>query len=228
MIIAFTVNNRPGYLKRSLESWSRVRGIGEAELLFQCEPGCPEAVEVCRAASFTSAHYIVNESRAGVLAAPWLAMERAFGLDPFVVLAEEDVVVSSDVLEYFAWAAEEYRGDPGVRMVCAFRHDEPAAAERGAERSLKFSPLVWGTWRDTWEKEIRGRWDFDYSRRGWDYAICEDLLADSKCVIQPSRSRSQHIGRTGGAHCTEAMFESTLAPEWQPDYAPGSWEELSC
>ena len=46
MIICFTVNNRPEYLRQTLESWSKVRGIGECLLLFRCEPGCDEAVQI--------------------------------------------------------------------------------------------------------------------------------------------------------------------------------------
>ena len=52
LTVAFTVNNRPHYLKETLESWSRVWGIEDTHLIFRCEPGCPEAVQLCESVDF--------------------------------------------------------------------------------------------------------------------------------------------------------------------------------
>ena len=99
MIIAFTVNNRPHYLKETLASWEAVRGIGDAHLVFRCEPHCPEAVSLCQEVTFADRIVTVNRERSGVLANPWHALEQGSALGEFVILAEEDLIVSPDVLE---------------------------------------------------------------------------------------------------------------------------------
>lgn len=219
MIIAFTINNRPQYLKETLESWSRVRGIGDAELLFRCEPGCAEAVAVCRSADFAPAHYRVNEERAGVLANPWLALDKGFDWDDFVILAEEDLIVSPDTLEYFTWA-QRYRDDPSVLGVTTHQHHErpgglagAGPADWSADGGWHF--WVWGTWKDRWDRLLRDDWDFTYrengggpSQRGWDWRIRNKLvIGQGMTMIAPSLSRSQHIGRYGGSHCSPADFD---------------------
>ena len=123
MIIAFTVWNRPDYLRETLASWEKVRGIGYARLLFCCEPGCPESVQVCEEVAFAPRAVIVNPQRYGVLGNPWNALDTGFREDEIVILAEEDMIVSPDVLEYFTWA-QRYRYDPKVLGVTTYQHHE--------------------------------------------------------------------------------------------------------
>jgi hypothetical protein len=226
MIITFTVGGRAHYLSESLGSWQQVRGLHDHKLIFNVEPGQEDARMIIRGTRLGVTY--VNPTRLGVLVNPWHAMEKAFHdhRAEFAILAEEDVVVSDDILEYFGWASEQYAGDPRVRMICAFRWNSPEddSYRAGPAEPGDFSPLVWGTWADIWENEIRERWDFDYSHKGWDYKICEDLQADGKCIVRPSRSRSQHIGEHGGAHCTPEMFADTQAREWTQHYEPGEWK----
>ena len=63
----------------------------------------------------------INPQRYGVLGNPWHAFNDGFAVSDFVVLAEEDLIVSEDVLEYFAWCRACYaRRSPGAR-----RHHPP-------------------------------------------------------------------------------------------------------
>jgi hypothetical protein len=240
VIVAFTVNNRPAYLRETLESWSRVRGIGDTELLFQCEPDCDEAIEVCRSADFAPAHYAVNARRAGVLGNPWLALNRAFDWDAFVILAEEDMVVSPDVLEYFTWA-QRYREDPSVLGVTTYQHHEQPGGLAGAgpadwTRDDQWHFWVWGTWRDRWENLLRNSWDLTYTengggplQRGWDWGFRNRLvIGKGMKMIAPSMCRSQHTGRYGGAHCTPDQFEGLLSPCFAGlDVPPQDYQEVT-
>jgi hypothetical protein len=243
VIVAFTVNNRPAYLRETLDSWSRVRGIGDAYLLFQCEPGCPEAEDECCAAGFASRAVRVNRQRRGVLANPWQALESAFALpvgSDFVILAEEDLVVSPDVLEYFTWA-QRYRDDPSVLGVTTHQHEErpgglPGAAPADWSDPGRWHFWVWGTWRDRWERLLRDSWDTTYeengggpSQRGWDWKF-RNLLVTGKGMrmIAPSLSRSQHIGRHGGSHCSPADFDVVASRCFAgPDVPPQDYQEVS-
>lgn len=243
MIVTFTINNRPQYLRETLDSWSKVRGAGDVVFCFRCEPGCAEAVELCN--GFLGDHAgmsVVNPHRYGVLANPWAAMEWAFGEegDPgdFVVLAEEDLVVSPDVLEYFAWC-QRYAGYPKVLGVTTHQHHERAGGLAGVSAAdwsdgSSWHFWCWGTWKDRWESLIRDDWDFTYREnggglncRGWDWRIRNLLvIGQGYQMIAPSMARSQHIGKFGGAHCTPEQFDDLLSPSFAGlDVPPQEYQE---
>lgn len=240
MIIAFTVHDRPRYLQQTLESWSKVRGIEDHHLVFQCEPGCAEALALCRDVDFASSDVIVNPTRAGVLKNPLHALSQAFAMPPrFAVLAEEDLTVSPDVLEFFTWA-QQYRDDPKVLGVTTYQHHEQPGGLAGAgpadwSRDDEWHFWVWGTWRDRWENLLRDNWDTTYrsdcgcppDQRGWDWWFRNHLIRDAgMTMIAPSLSRSQHIGRYGGSHATPAQFPGLLSKCFAgPDVGPQEYEE---
>jgi hypothetical protein len=246
VIIAMTVNNRPRYLKETLESWSRVRGVGEHLMLFSCEPGCDEATDLCRAADFAPGVIARNGRRLGVLANPWAAFDRAFCvsadapvLGDFAVLAEDDMIVSADVLEWFTWC-QRYRDDPGVLAVTAYqRLERPGGLSGAGDAEWDYHGAhfwVWGTWRDRWETVLRDDWDFTYAengggplQRGWDWRIRNlYVLGRGMRVIAPSLSRVQHIGRNGGTHCTPDQFEGLLSGCFAGlDVPPQDYQEVS-
>jgi hypothetical protein len=210
------VNNRPHYLKETLASWGQVRGIGDARLVFRCEPRCPEAVALCEAVTFAERTVTVNRERFGVLANPWHAMEQGFTAGGFTVLAEEDLVVSPDVLEYFTWC-QRYRDDLSVLGVTTYQRDARPGGLAGAGPADWSDPdgfhfWVWGTWKDRWERLLRGSWDFLYARKGWDWDIRDRLVTGAgMTMIAPSLARSQHMGRHGGTHCTPAQHDAVLS-----------------
>ena len=50
----------------------------------------------------------------------------------FLILGEEDLVVSSDALEYFTWARQEFARDERVLAVCSHSPGGQGWDERGA------------------------------------------------------------------------------------------------
>ena len=225
MIVAFTVHNRPGYLRETLASWERVRGIGYARLLFCCEPGCPEAVQACEDVTFAPRAVIVNPQRYGVLGNAWNALEHGSREDEFTILAEEDLVVSPDVIEYFTWA-QRYRYDPSVLGVTTYQHHEQPGGLAGAgpadwRNDDEFHFWVWGTWREHWQGLLRDTWDFTYARKGWDWDLRDRLVVGAgMTMIAPSLARSQHIGRDGGTHATPEQYEGLLSGCFAGDTVP--------
>jgi hypothetical protein len=250
MIIAFTVSNRPEYLRQTLESWSAVRGIGDCHLVFSCEPGCAEAVRICESVTFAPRTVLRNHDRGGVLGNPWRALSYSFGSHHafgrylidlgFVVLAEEDLVVSPDVVEYFSWS-QRYAPDRNVLGVTTYQHDErpgglPGVGPADWSRDNSWHFWVWGTWRDRWESLIRDYWDFTYrengggpGQRGWDWALRNNLvIGKGMKMIAPSMARSQHIGKFGGAHCQPQDFERLLSPSFAGlDVPPQEYREVN-
>jgi hypothetical protein len=130
-------------------------------------------------------------------------------------LAEDDITVSTDILEYFEWAREEFRDDPEVLAVCSFdSHLESPGHVFGPGDVTKqrwFSPLVWGTWTDRWSNVLRDTWDFDYSYSGWDWHVRRDILVDRWHCVFPRQSRSTHIGQFRGTHMMPEHFHETQA-----------------
>ena len=226
-VVVFTVaGKRLPYLKETVASWAEVRGVDQATLVFCLEPTIDNwIIRECLLARQFAARVLVSENRRteGVTLNPWHAMELGFRLADFVVLAEEDTPVSTDVLEYFAWAREEYAADDRVKAVCAHQIGVPLGGEGDVFRSAHFSPVVWGTWRDTWDVWFRGDWG---GPSGWDGQVNAILKRIGCQVVVPARSRSQHIGRDGGAHCTPAYFPRTVSRSWQAEYGPQSYREL--
>jgi len=165
---------------------------------------------------------VLNDRTLGPLVNPYRALSHGFmhGAE-FVILGEEDSTVAEDAVEYFEWAAVEFKFDSRVMFVTTFnkhRYDKVDDRLRQVEyRQGYFSPTIWGTWVDRWRRHIEPTWDHDYSNRGWDWNFHENVLPSTGCgSVVPLYSRSDHIGKFGGAHCTPAMFETLRAP--QPIY----------
>jgi hypothetical protein len=229
-VIVFTVTGRrESYLLETLQSWSHVRGIEDATLIFMVEPLDEPGMLVnvhCDAAAVGAKLVLVSENARllGVAGNPWHAMQTGFRLADFVILAEEDTPVSTDVLEYFAWARERFGNKDAVKAICAHQIGEPLGDESEVMLSKHFSPVVWGTWHDTWAVWFRDRWG---GPQGWDAQVNSTLRKIGGRVVIPARSRSQHIGEYGGAHCTPAYFPHTVSRSWQAEYGPQSYRELA-
>lgn len=229
MIVTFTVGGRAEYLRDVLAAWSQVRGAQNAEFVFHVEPGQPAAEQVIR--DFTGAFrttLVRNEERLGVLGNPHSALTRAFGSSfaGFVILAEEDVLPSDDVLEYFSFCAGRYASDAEIAAVCAHQIRSPQGFPSEIFRLSWFSPVLWGTWFSRWDEYIRDTWDFTYERKGWDAALLQEMRARGKRAIFPGLSRSQHIGKNGGAHCSPSFFPQTQSQSWFRHYERSGYTEV--
>lgn len=222
--IVFTAYQRPHYLKQTLASWADVRGIESVDLHLLLEPSDrrAEMLDVI----MTSGHSItveLNEHRLGVLVNPWTALNTVLNhsTTDFVILAEEDVIVSQDVLEYFTAAAA--RSGPDTALgVCAFS-ERPSGDPSATYLDSHFSPLVWGTWRENWYRYLRDTWDKDYSTHngipgveaGWDYQFVRISHQTQLPFVHPEVSRSKHIGQFEGAHTTPETWASLSCPTFQ-------------
>ena len=229
--IVFTINKRVECLKATLESWSNVVGIEQCKLRFFIEPTnvWGRQTETITAMGHPDAKWIVNERILGVLENPYRALATAFdGGAEVVLLAEEDVLVSRDVLTYFH-AAFKY-ADEDTLAVCASTRGAQPDPEREYEIGwdTAFDPLVWGLRAQQWPL-VRDTWDHDYSSgengsgAGWDWNLNLRVIPQNdKKIILPAQSRSSHIG-VAGAHCTPRDFPATQAPSFALDREPGQY-----
>lgn len=222
--LVFTGFNRPNYLREAIASWNQAGGIQNWDASFSLEPSDVESqmiseFEQLRSKTLTGE---VNSTRFGVLVNPFAAMKRSFarGSD-FSVLAEDDIIVSSDVLEYFEWASEEYKEDESVLAILAYSRitsENDPQNRSGVARTKVFCPLVWGTWRHRWEFPIEPNWDLNYSsgrpdgsEAGWDWNMMRLAVRRGEDFIYPTDSRSNHIGLYGGTHTSPESFPESQA-----------------
>ncbi len=212
--LVFTCNNRPEFLEETLDSWANARSFGSWEPWIFVEPSNKrEAVLRLIERSPMKFNIVLNEQQHGVLHNPWVAFETAFqnGAD-FVILAEDDLIVSTDVVEYFK-AALAVLSPADILTVSAYS-DRHVGDSRKVIYADRFGGYIWGTWKESWKDYLRDTWDHDYSTNngipmvesGWDWNINRVQPSTGKRFIMPEVSRSRHIGRYG-EHTLENTFD---------------------
>lgn len=216
-----TAYNRPDYLKDALDSWVDVRGTEGWYFVAMIEPSPVQAVvlrlfeEFLRTVPWAGCEIGINPTRYGVLHHPWVGFQRLFNdLEyDYVVRAEDDLMVSQDILEYQSWAAETYQGDPDIGIVTSFAADNRSSAEVHRQLGLG-SPLVIGTWKDRWVDVIGPTWDHDYStytgspmvESGWDWNLNVRVMPSMGLhAIIPNKPKAFHAG-IYGEHSTPAIY----------------------
>jgi hypothetical protein len=235
--LIITAWRRPDYLKRVLDTWTAAVGtaglrrivvalapsprveeqralIGKAAAALgrdiEIRPDSPACARV------PGPHRAIGEAANAVLAA-----------DPgvrFVIFAEEDTVVSSDVLQFITWGRSQASGR--ALAVCAHNAlgngwqagapDDTDADQSAARFCRSFSPWVWGTWRQTWEQVIEPGWDWECDKgprgdqHGYDWQV-QRIVERHGDVLVPDAARSQNIGRDGGVFAHPEEFAQTQA-----------------
>jgi hypothetical protein len=237
LAVVMTAWKRAGYLRQTLESWANVRGLEALALRrvsLDASDGATQGTMTGMAQHYGWDVTVASKHR-GVLVNPVESVSAVFREQPsvdFVILAEEDVIVSTDVLEYFTWA-QQYRNAPNMLLVCShpLLRYKPVPDPRPHEvrTFCGFCPLVWGTWRDRWEMFIEPTWDRDYSSggpndSGWDWNLMRLMALSRKRALVPGQSRSQHIGEEGGVHCLPAWFADTVDPYFRESVQSCAYE----
>lgn len=228
--VVFTAFHRVNYLREAVSSWNQAANILDWPMSYLLEP-TSVAIEQAMLKEFSrlecaELNGVINDHRMGVLRNPHAAMISGFAAgNDFVILAEDDIIVADDVLEYFDWAMNEYKEDKSVLGILAFSRVTLDSSKKDASlvsRTKVFCPLVWGTWRDRWESLVEPNWDLDYSSglsdgscAGWDWNMMRVAVNEDKDFIYPQLSRSDHIGKFGGTHTLEAAFPDTQAPTFK-------------
>lgn len=232
--VVFTGYRRVEYFRQSLASWSQARGQDGWDFFFHLEPSARlDQMKEAISDFFPRSRTTVNPRRLGVLENPYRALNSAFSAGyEFAVLAEDDIVVSDDVLEFFEWALPLHRTYPRTLVVNAWSdHVDPGDDPGFASRVMfggRFSPLVWGTWKSRWDSYIEPTWDHDYStgtpdghQAGWDWNLNRVIEKNEFLVARCQLSRSDHIGEFGGTHMLPANFSASQSPSFNPHVPSG-------
>jgi hypothetical protein len=233
--VFLTAYNRLPYLQEVLRSWELVRGLEEWRFVAMIEPSPiedqikQEFESFALRAGLVDYEISVNPQVYGVLHHPWVGFEQLMAEQDyeFVVRAEDDLLVSDDILEYFSWAAATYQDSESVATVHAFSTTDGSNAE--ARAVGYFRPWIWGTWRDRWIRILSQSWDHDYStfngvpgnESGWDWNITSRILPSlAMHSIAPVISRTSNIG-IWGVHGTAENHEPS--PYFKSHQPSVSW-----
>ena len=242
VVLVCSAWRRPDYLERTLASWARVRGVGRlGGLVVALGPSEHQDAQAevikhaVHAMGLEDGRACVHPDSQAAVASP--GMHRALGealtwvrdeLTPrAVICAEEDIVVSSDVLEYMIWALNRFEDQPLVATVCAHDRggqgwDIPGIGDLGLDASQDevaladyFNPWVWSTWTGPKLDLLLGTWDWDATsgpspnQRGYDWEILRQIHQRGLLSVVPRASRSQNIGRDGGYYARPELFDQT-------------------
>lgn len=223
--VAMTVNNRPLYLKRALDAWAQVRHVDKVEFRFGVEPVEESRTNVALIQQWAEATGVdvvirLNPEQFGSQHNPWEVMDASFKAGcKYVILTEDDLLPSTDLLEYHKWAAEN---GGGSTLVCSCnRHQgEDAAA---VNTVVGFADCwIWGTWDFCWSAVVSPHWDHNYStgdgaEKGWDWHLNKRVMqVKGWKSLQPEVSRVRSIGEQG----EHSFGEVEPVLDWQQKIEP--------
>lgn len=222
--VIFVVYGRHEYTEKTLQSWSETRNVSDFDFFFKLEPHSEnnkivESINNFSIKTGCSVKILFNETVLGVDGQNHeSAMRYMFedeGYD-FVVLAENDLIVSKDAINYFELLSNQYYNDESVFAICANYHTPANYKNMWNEENLIFpnendinvcdlkpfwAGWVWGTWKDRWNKYLFNGMHRDGLH--YDAMISQEVVPNNNllCVV-PRYSRSQNIGEHG-AHYSD-------------------------
>lgn len=216
-----TVCGRPQYLAPVLEGWSQVEGVEDWPMIFMVEPTVkkPEMLALLDAFDHPNKLIVENPVRLGVLRNPHAGLSLAFEKlnYEFVVLAEEDLLPSTCVLQYFDFVSREYRDDTEV-LTTGVDPSTVAESPEVVRKIQEFTPWIWATWSDRWPL-ISRTWDKNYSSgepSGWDWNLTLRVLPDNNLTaVFPGKSLVRNLGEFQGSHADPRDFQSTQKADFQ-------------
>lgn len=222
--VVMTVCQRPFYLKPVLDGWMKVRGYQDWPFIFMVEntPTRDAMIAVIEEFNHPNKTVVLNAERLGVLENPFAGLAKAFDIDryEFVVLAEEDLLPSTNILEFFDVAHGAMIHNSRILAACAqgLPDLEPEGWKpKPYELELKqsFKVWLWGTTHENWYLYIRDTWDHNYStgtqyQSGWDWNLDLRVLPElnMKCLF-PKTSLVDNLGQWLGAHASPSEYEAS-------------------
>jgi glycosyltransferase involved in cell wall biosynthesis len=234
--IVVAAYNRPEYLQRCLAAIFGMKGIEAIKTpICVAVDKLPDGTyneAVLAVAKRFECPLILSEAKQGCNGTIKSALVHAWSGNPdFVLLIEDDIIVSPDALMYVQWAAKEYKDDPSVRTIGLWGHNKgyqpwQALSPKEAGKVMRqqyFTCWGWGTWRSRWEEMLQTWTTGDDSHdTSWDVIMSSHL--NGRDEILPSIARAYNCGEIGGTHRGRAWPGATSAGLVDPDGPLEFWE----
>lgn len=206
--VTLTTFNRPSYLRRVLMSLRQNR-YQDYTLFVGMEPGCPEVERILDEIRWIRTVIIKNPQR---LHNKWnlkniieTAIQQG---SQFNVCLEDDVILSPDALDLANWFFNLRTND--YLTLGFFNYSSDPSFPNEISETNYFNPLGWCFALDGWRRTLAPNWMSD--QRGWDFSITALLKRQPALkTLHPKFSRSNHIGRENGVHCTPEFHDRTFS-----------------
>ena len=233
--IAISAYNRPEYSQRSLAAIFGAKNFSLDKYQIFCVIDCYEDgsynQDVLNVYTSFGLTPIVVKEKHGCNYTVKKALDLAWENKPdFVLMLEDDIIISDDALLYIEWAAEKYKNDLSVRTIGLWKSKNGWDFNRPLSKSelskvheqVWFTCWGWGTWASRWE-EIFNTWTTgsDSHDTSWD-VVMYSHLGDRK-EITPSISRAYNCGEFNGTHRGRAWPGITSAGLVDPDGPINYW-----
>ncbi len=233
--IAISAYNRPEYSQRSIAAIFGAKGFTPQKYRIFCAMDCYADgsfnQDVYNIYQFFGVIPDVAEQKRGCNYNVRRALELAWEDNPdFVLMIEDDIIISDDALQYIEWAAEKYKNDHSVWTIGLWKsksgwdYDKPLAKSilSRIDKQVWFSCWGWGTWRDRWE-EMLIKWTTggDSHDTSWDVVLYSHL--GNRKEVVPAISRAYNCGELNGTHRGRAWPGVTAAGLIDPDGAINYW-----
>lgn len=202
--------DRTEYFRQTLESWLTVRGKENYTFFFSLDYSektgqMLDVINWFQTTSGVSIDVEVNIPKLGVGFNHQRAIQKAFDKEnAIVIVAEDDVIVSNDILEYYEYAfGNLYESD--ILMICGHSHDDPGKSDNIIFKRQYYNPLSWAISKDKWDTVLKDEWSvepFELEEglivEGFDFTIDRRVLKqyEMSCIF-PLRTRCKHVGIIG-------------------------------
>ena len=216
-VITMTACRRPEYTKQVVDSLRQCTNSSEYKFVPFCDGPHDEVIKVLESVDFCDLEVNVNERRVGHTLNTHRALSRAFELSEYVILLEDDTLLSKDFLEFHEFCSKKFKEDESVYTVSAGHYnnvDKEYSEEQRSQykRNQWFSNQGWGTWIDRWEEPggIKEGWEqpetvaenvyrTNYKYGGWD-GLMNKHARKGRDEILAVVSRVKNIGARDGVH----------------------------
>jgi hypothetical protein len=202
--ISLITFQRENYLKETLESWRNARGIENYDfyIFIDRSENLQNILDVAnnfKKTSLFNVYITVNKiGQQGNWRNSFNAINSIINRYEFVILAEDDVIVSNDSLEYFDYLIPIYQDSEDIISISANYVNDNAFNDNSVFVINGFSGLVWGTWPKWWNKILKTAWSIPPENGiAWDEVANLIVRGYDLRSVVPAVSRSQHIGKTG-------------------------------
>lgn len=236
--IAISAYNRPEYLQRCIAALYGAKGFDKEKYHIYCAMDCNEDgsfnKDVLDVFFWFRLVPDIAKKKQGCNYTVKKALDMAWEDNPdFVLILEDDIIISDDALIYLEWASEQYKYDKSVRTIGLWGHNDGFTLgnklfEKEPGKVMKqnyFTCWGWGTWRDRWD-EMSHNWTTgnDSHVSSWDVIIGNNL--NDRFEILPSIARAYNCGEYNGTHRGRAWPGLVASGLIDPDVDICFWEQI--
>lgn len=246
-ILVIPAGYRPHYLRDCLNSWGEARGFSDLRGVTvrmmrtnqDVEGMTREAAEAAAGRHGFKLQVVMDDPEDGQIKGPDRALGKQINAsfeDPncgFVIECDEDVLVSDDILEYFAWSrslnpaavcAHNDLGQGWSNVADNEEHADQAAVQLRDE----FTSWCFGFTRAAWQDIWLPSWDWDRAagpspeQHGFEWQMHRQANGGLALAV-PDASRCQNIGEHGGTFALPHHFASSQAKSFRQHRDPVSY-----